>query len=187
MNEETARRRVRQLRRFYGGLTAYVPVITGLFLINLLTSPGQWWFFYPAIGWGIGIGISAIKTFGLFGVGNSDWEEQKVAQLTGKTPAQAATQDELTRLSARVEALATIVSSRRWDAATPLMAEAEQALSDVARPAAPTATPTAAALPPTPLDRERLIALVQHLETLVTSPEFERLERTPPRSRDGLV
>lgn len=182
MNEETARRRVRQLRRFYGGLTAYVPVITGLFFLNLMTSPGQWWFLYPAIGWGIGIGIAAIKTFGLFGVGSAEWEEQKIAQLTGKTPAQTATQEELSRLTARVEALATIVSSRRWDAATPLVAEAEQALSGAIRSPPPLPSST---VPATPLDRERLVALVQHLETLVTSPEFEQLERNAPRTKSS--
>lgn len=193
MDEAQARRRVRELKRFYTSLASYVPVMTGLVLLNAVTSPGSWWVVFPAIGWGIGIAARAVKTFGLFGIGSSEWEEQKVRELTGRTPAQAATQDELARLSSRIEGLATIVTSREWEATSPLVAEAHEALAAAATTSTGAATsavpPTPPPAPPSsaplsPLDKERLVALVQHLETLVTSPEFDRLERASTAKRE---
>ncbi|MGH2542074.1 MAG: 2TM domain-containing protein [Ardenticatenaceae bacterium] len=40
----------------------YTCVITFLFLINLITrgdGGGDWWFFYPLLGWGLGVAIHA--------------------------------------------------------------------------------------------------------------------------------
>ena len=34
---------------------AYAIVNAGLLAINLLTSPGEWWFFWPMLGWGVGV------------------------------------------------------------------------------------------------------------------------------------
>ncbi len=36
-------------------LTVYIAVNILLFVIDLMTSPGKTWFFWPLIGWGIGI------------------------------------------------------------------------------------------------------------------------------------
>jgi hypothetical protein len=190
MNEVQARRRVRALRRFYLSLGAYIPTIAGLFALDMVTGAGNWWF-YAAIGWGIGLAIRGVKTFGLLGAGTSEWEERKVAELTGQTPAQVATTGELQRLSQRIETLATIVASRKWEATEPLVGEAAEAVAAAAQrrelPPLPPPTP-AAAPPPAPLDRERLVELVQHLETLLTSSELERVERVGdrrPGQREG--
>jgi hypothetical protein len=40
---------------FRSHLMAYVLVNAGLLTINLLTSPGDWWFYWPMLGWGIGL------------------------------------------------------------------------------------------------------------------------------------
>ena len=37
-------------------LLVYAAVNSVLFLINLLT-PGPWWFFWPTLGWGVGVAI----------------------------------------------------------------------------------------------------------------------------------
>ncbi len=80
-SEERARRRLASEKGFYVHLVTYVVVITGLFIINLLTGPGRWWFVWPAIGWGIGIAVHALSTFGLIGLLGRDWEERRLKEL----------------------------------------------------------------------------------------------------------
>ena len=42
-------------REFKGHLASYLGVNLFLLLLNVLTSPGAWWFFYPLLGWGLGV------------------------------------------------------------------------------------------------------------------------------------
>ena len=51
-----------------------------VFLINLLAG-GSWWFFWPLIGWGIGLGVHALNVFGFGGALGRDWEERKTREL----------------------------------------------------------------------------------------------------------
>jgi hypothetical protein len=80
---ERARKRVEALKSFYIHATIYVLVNTGLFVINLLTG-GPWWFFFPLIGWGIGLGIHALKMFVFGGRRRQDWEERKTREFMDK-------------------------------------------------------------------------------------------------------
>jgi hypothetical protein len=48
---------------FYGHLVSYLIVNAFLFAINVITSPGNLWFMYPMLGWGIGIAFHAAATF----------------------------------------------------------------------------------------------------------------------------
>jgi len=43
-------------------LIVYVVVIAMLFVLNLLTNPTYIWAWWPAMGWGIGIVIAAVRT-----------------------------------------------------------------------------------------------------------------------------
>ena len=56
---ERAQARVKELKGFYIHATAYVLVNIGLFVINLLTG-GGWWFYWPLLGWGIGLAAHAM-------------------------------------------------------------------------------------------------------------------------------
>lgn len=51
-----ARQRADDLQAFSIHLGVYLIVILGLFFIDLASGP-DWWFFYPAIAWGIGLAI----------------------------------------------------------------------------------------------------------------------------------
>jgi hypothetical protein len=76
-----ALKRAEELQGFYTHLLVYVVVNTGLFLINLLTrsDDGGWWFFWPLLGWGIGLLVHALATFtGLF---SESWKTRKAAEL----------------------------------------------------------------------------------------------------------
>jgi hypothetical protein len=46
---------VQAIKAFYIHASTFVLVNIGLFVINLLTG-GGWWFYWPLIGWGIGLG-----------------------------------------------------------------------------------------------------------------------------------
>jgi hypothetical protein len=47
-----------------------------LFLINITTSPDILWFYWPLLGWGIGIVMHAVYVFGFGHWFGPDWEEK---------------------------------------------------------------------------------------------------------------
>ncbi|OEE66283.1 XRE family transcriptional regulator [Enterovibrio norvegicus FF-33] len=75
---------VREIKGFYSHLVSYVLVITGLFILNFMTSPDYIWAWWPAMGWGIGIvshGLSAFEVLNLFG---PEWEKKQVEKRLGR-------------------------------------------------------------------------------------------------------
>jgi sensor histidine kinase YesM len=79
-----AQKRVEDLKGFYGNLTMYVIIISGLAILNLVTYPKYLWFFYPAIGWGIGVVIHGMSVFNYMPFLGSNWEEKKIQELLDK-------------------------------------------------------------------------------------------------------
>jgi hypothetical protein len=72
-----AKKRVEELKGFYGNLTAYCIVIPTLAIINYNTFWGFQWFWFPMLGWGLGLSFHA---FGVFGYGKT-WEERKIQEI----------------------------------------------------------------------------------------------------------
>lgn len=60
-----AEARVNAKLGFYRHLASFVLVIGLLAIINLLTSPDQLWFFWPALGWGIAITLHGLSVFNI--------------------------------------------------------------------------------------------------------------------------
>jgi hypothetical protein len=81
---ERARKRVEELKAFYSHLFVYLAVNAGLFLLNIITSPRHLWFFWPLIGWGIGLTIHGLSVFGTQKLLGKDWEERKIKELVEK-------------------------------------------------------------------------------------------------------
>ena len=80
-----AKERVDQLKKFYGNLTSYVVVITGLAALNYYINEWSYmWFLWAAFGWGIGILFHAIGTFNLNPFFGRDWEERKIKEYMDK-------------------------------------------------------------------------------------------------------
>lgn len=75
-----AEQRVDQLQGFYRHAAIYVLVNTGLVAIDLMTSPGLLWAFWPILGWGIKLGAHAIRTFGGDAGPFASWRERKVQE-----------------------------------------------------------------------------------------------------------
>lgn len=78
---ESARKRVKEIKEFYSHLLSYVVVNLFLMAVNLLTSPEHLWFFWPMLGWGVGIAVHAMKTFNLMPFLGKDWEERKMKEF----------------------------------------------------------------------------------------------------------
>ena len=83
---DEAQRYARDLRAFYSHAFAYVLVNAGLFALNLLTSPGRWWFFYPMLGWGVGLAAHGMSVFAFGGWLGGDWEQRKIREYLDRRP-----------------------------------------------------------------------------------------------------
>jgi len=61
---------------------AYWLLRESLFVINWVT-PGNWWFYWPLVGWGVGLAIHALVVFVFGGSGpwGQDWEERKTREM----------------------------------------------------------------------------------------------------------
>ncbi len=79
-----AQKRVEDIKGFYGNLSSYIVVNIGLAVVNLLTSPHHLWFFYPLIGWGIGVIVHGLSVFNYMPFLGRDWEEKKIQELMRK-------------------------------------------------------------------------------------------------------
>lgn len=79
-----AQKKIEDIKGFYGNLSSYVVIITGLAILNLITSPQHFWFMYPAIGWGIGVVIHGVSVFNYMPFLSKDWEERKIKELMNK-------------------------------------------------------------------------------------------------------
>ncbi|HZH70330.1 MAG TPA: 2TM domain-containing protein [Flavobacteriaceae bacterium] len=75
-----AKQRVKEMKDFYGNLISYCLVIPLLIFINYYTYWDFKWFWFPLLGWGIGL---TIHGFSVFGYG-ATWEERKIRQLMEK-------------------------------------------------------------------------------------------------------
>lgn len=75
-----AHRKVKEMKEFYANLLTYLVVMPFLIFINYYTYWSFKWFWFPLIGWGIGV---AIHGFTVFGYGAS-WEEKKIKEIMEK-------------------------------------------------------------------------------------------------------
>jgi hypothetical protein len=79
-----AQKRVEDLKGFYANLSSYILVNIALIILNFVTSPENLWFFYPLLGWGLGVSLHAMSVFNYMPFLNQDWEEQKIRELMNK-------------------------------------------------------------------------------------------------------
>lgn len=75
-----AQKRVAEIKGFYSNLLAYCIIIPFLVVVNYVTYWEFQWFWFSAIGWGVGVAIHAFMTFGIPG----DWEERKIKEIMEK-------------------------------------------------------------------------------------------------------
>jgi len=79
-----ARKRVEEIKGFYGNLIAYIVVNIGLLVLNLVTSPNHLWFYWPLMWWGIGVIFHGLRVFNYMPFFSKDWEEKKIKEFMNK-------------------------------------------------------------------------------------------------------
>ena len=171
--ERKARKRVKEMKGYYSHLATYISVNLFLFLINLMLTPSFFWCVFPLLGWGLGMFLHTVSIFGIFGIGGKKWEEQKLQELLGHS----ATREEIEHLSQRIESLATIISSVNWEKIDLDIATANKSLLNAHQ------TIQQELIEPNlqlgnmrGLQKDRLEKLIENLETIVTSPEFNFID-----------
>lgn len=75
-----ASEQVKKLKGFYGNLISYCCVIPFLIFINLSYGSKFQWFWFPLLGWGMGLTFHGLEVFG-FG---KSWEERKINEILNK-------------------------------------------------------------------------------------------------------
>jgi len=76
-----ARKHVEEVKEFYYSLISYVIVIPFLAFINYWTFWDYQWFWWPMLGWGIGLMFHAYKVYVNDGVFGRNWERKKIEEF----------------------------------------------------------------------------------------------------------
>ncbi len=79
-----AKRKAGLLKEFYSHLSTYLMVNGIFFVVNYLTSPGEWWVLYPLIGWGVCLTIHGMDTIFKINGFFDKWEDRKTKELMRK-------------------------------------------------------------------------------------------------------
>ncbi len=72
--------RVEEEKGFYSHLSVYLLMSVFFVIFDFLTAGGSWWY-WPVIGWGIGIFSHWLGVFGKPFVLGKNWEERRIKQL----------------------------------------------------------------------------------------------------------
>lgn len=77
---QNATNKVKDLKEFYSSLISYCVVIPILIYINLHYGSQYHWFWFPLLGWGLGLLARGLKAFGAF----ENWEERKIQEIINR-------------------------------------------------------------------------------------------------------
>jgi sensor histidine kinase YesM len=73
--------KVEKLKEFYQNLASYCLVIPFLIFINLKVSPGFQWFWFPLLGWGIGLAFHFLEVNNYNVFLGKNWEDRKIREM----------------------------------------------------------------------------------------------------------
>lgn len=79
-----AQKQIQEERGFYAHLLTFIFVNIFLVILNYMTSPNSLWFYWPLMGWGLGLAAHAMGVFGPRIVPGKKWEERRMKQLMGE-------------------------------------------------------------------------------------------------------
>ena len=79
-NYKEAKKKVKSKKEFYEHVTVFAVMGVFFFLLNALTAFGNWWFYWPIMGWGIGVLFHYFEVFGFPGIPqmSDEWEEHQI-------------------------------------------------------------------------------------------------------------
>jgi len=96
-----AQKRVKEIKSFYANLISYCIIIPFLIFVNLYTQNKYHWFWWPLLGWGIGV---ASHAFQVFGIGQS-WQEKKIQEIMDKQKKKQTSWKNLTKMTSIINRL----------------------------------------------------------------------------------
>jgi|UniRef100_UPI004047BA15 two-component system, LytTR family, sensor kinase len=76
-----AKEKVQKLKGFYANLITYCLVIPCLVYINLRFVPDFHWFYFPILGWGMGLLFHGMEVYNYNPFLGKDWEQRKIKSL----------------------------------------------------------------------------------------------------------
>jgi sensor histidine kinase YesM len=76
-----ARKHVEEVKEFYYSLISYIIIIPFLAFLNYWTSWRYQWFWWPMLGWGIGLAFHAYKVYVNDGMFGRNWERRKIEEF----------------------------------------------------------------------------------------------------------
>ena len=76
-----AKAKVESLKGFYSHLFFFGFINVGIFALNYFTTPGLWWFYWPLLGWSVGLLAHFVAVFVLPSIFGPKWEERKIKKL----------------------------------------------------------------------------------------------------------
>lgn len=79
-----AKKRVDEVRAFWSHVAVFFIVNISIFIVNMLTTPHQLWFYWSLLGWGIGLLAHGFHVFCAQGIFGKDWEERQIKKHMDK-------------------------------------------------------------------------------------------------------
>ncbi|MEA2015806.1 MAG: 2TM domain-containing protein [Actinomycetota bacterium] len=76
-----AKKRVEEIKGFYAHLFSYIGVNIVLIVIDVVTGPWNWWFYWVTVFWGIGVFWHFMGVFVFHKITGSSWEEKKIKEI----------------------------------------------------------------------------------------------------------
>jgi protein-S-isoprenylcysteine O-methyltransferase Ste14 len=83
-DERAVQRRIYRMRGFQRCVSVFGVVVAVLFVVNLMSSPGDWWVVWPMLGLGFVLAINAVQVYGVDGLLGPDWEDRKRQELRAR-------------------------------------------------------------------------------------------------------
>ena len=82
---DIAKKRVEEKKKFYQHLSTYVVMSIFFYMINYFSNinsgSDRWWFYWPMLGWGLGLALHYVNLFGIPGIVDEmspEWEEKQI-------------------------------------------------------------------------------------------------------------
>lgn len=185
MREEEARKKIKDLKAFYGHLVMFTVIMVCLAIVNLMTylrGDPEIWVIYPLVFWGAMVLLQGIAVHHSFGAGKR-WEEEKFRELTGWN----STNEELVRLSQRVDTLLTILSSDGDRSLSPELEALRQQLLEVRSTIERFQSPLDASESDddAPLRKQDVVSMIERLEAVLTSRAFQQFDDATTQTERG--
>ncbi|MBW8192639.1 helix-turn-helix domain-containing protein [Neiella marina] len=83
-DEQEAIEQVKDVKDFYTHTVTSICMITFLFILNYMISPGYIWAWWAALGMGLSIVFHAIQVFEVVNLFGPDWERKQVEKRLGR-------------------------------------------------------------------------------------------------------